>query len=56
MSDYKVKGWWIKKIINFINYFKLKNNSKKNKDQIWQMKKLKKDEIEKKINFINYFK
>jgi hypothetical protein len=30
----KLKDDEIKKIINFINYFKLKNNSKKNEDQI----------------------
>jgi hypothetical protein len=32
------------------------NSNKKNKDQIWQIKKLKDDKIEIKINFINYFK
>jgi hypothetical protein len=37
------------KKIKFINH--LKNNNKKNRDQIWDMKKLKEDKIENNFQF-----
>jgi hypothetical protein len=43
-------------MINFKNDLKQENNNKKNKDQIWRIKKIKNDEIEKTYQFYKLFK
>ena len=47
--DRKKNGELNNKKIKFINH--LKNNNKKNRDQIWDMKKLKKGKIENNFQF-----
>ena len=43
-------------MINFKNDLKQENNNKKNRDQIWRIKKIKNDEIEKTYQFYKLFK